>query len=417
MKNKILISISEEQWALKLAKYYDNSYEDLFNTHKIQTFILYVWTQQSVEDIKYWEIILCSDENDLQDKVTNLYSKYEVQYINTFSENLIPLVNHLKDENNEPVTRKKEAFRDKSLQRKFLQDHDPELWIKYISTSPSKVNITSVEEFLWYPFIVKPSSGIQSSGVAILESRKDFEKYLDSYQDFITSFRARGFNNSSLVFEEYIDWEMYSIDYFVDKQWNISVSPPVEVKIGKDIWIDDFMNFVRSFRKEVIKKISQEDLQKFIQSTVDALWIKNTYIHHEFKHTSKWKLKTIEVNGRIWWYRVEMIQEALNFNWLSCTLKSENVSNLENNFSAFLIYPERRWILEWFNEKLFEEISRLPSIYTIRKYDEFLGKEVGLTKQWFTKIAIIKIKNSDTDQFEKDYKFIEDNYKNLTIIK
>ena len=417
MRKKILISLSEEQGALKLAKYYDHSYRDLFNQHEIQTYVLYIWTKPSLEDINYGEIIQCSSENALETKVNTLYSEYEVVYINTFSEKLIPLINRLKKIHNEPITLQHDAFRDKSLQRKFLQDYNSELWIKYISADPSEVDISCIEEFLWYPFIVKPSSGIQSSGVAILEARRDFERYLDSYQDFITSFQARGFNNTSLVFEEYIDWDMYSIDYFVDKKWNISVSPPVEVKIGTDIWIDDFMNYVRSFRKKIIKKIPLEELQVFIISTIKALWIKNSYIHHEFKHTSKWKLKTIEVNGRIWWYRVEMIQEALNFNWLSCTLKSENVSHLENNFSAFLVYPERRWILEWFSEELFEEISKLPSIYTIRKYEEFLGKEVGLTKQGFTKIAIIKIKNSDTAQFEKDYKFIEDNYKNLTIIK
>jgi hypothetical protein len=40
-------------------------------------------------------------------------------------------------------------------------------------------------------------------------------------------------------------------------------------------------------------------LEKFINDTVKACGIRNTFIHHEFKINTKLELKTIELNGRI----------------------------------------------------------------------------------------------------------------------
>jgi hypothetical protein len=114
---------------------------------------------------------------------------------------------------------------------------------------------------------------------------------------------------------------------------------------------------------------------------------------------------------------LEMIQESLNFNWLSCIEWSKQKLELKNNFTSFLVYPERKCILKWFNEVLFSQIKKLESIYFINKIESFIWKEIGLTSEGFTKVAIIKIKNLNTLQFEEDYKFIEKTFKNLLIIE
>jgi len=56
------------------------------------------------------------------------------------------------------------------------------------------------------------------------------------------------------------------------------------------------MNISRNINKEVNNVFNNINLDTFIQDTVKALKIKNTFIHHEFKITSKNKIKTIEVN-------------------------------------------------------------------------------------------------------------------------
>lgn len=416
MKN-IFINICEENLWLHTPKTYLKSYKDLYNKYGIHTYIYYIWSEQSEEEYDFIMAIACQDESDLEKKIQDVSKESEIIYINTFTEWLIELTNTLKKKLWESITTHHEAFRDKSLQRKFLQDYNPELWIKYIQSKPTEINVPEVGEYLWYPYIVKPCSGIQSAWVAIIETQEQLEKYLKEYDIFLERFKERWFTNIDLVFEEFIDGVMYSVDYYVNQKWYVTISQPVHVWLWEDIEINDFMNYVRSFRERKIDDISVIDLNNLIQWSIQALGIKNTFIHHEFKLTSKWKLKTIEINGRIWWYRLEMIQESFNFNWLASTIWKKPSTNIQNNFSSFLIYPDKKCILKWFNEALFSEISSLTSIYFINKINTFIGQEIWLTSQWFTKVAVIKIKNSNSTQFEKDYSFIEKIFKDLLVVE
>jgi hypothetical protein len=59
------------------------------------------------------------------------------------------------------------------------------------------------------------------------------------------------------------------------------------------------MNYSRSITENTDKEIDNGVLLDFIGKNVEATGVKNTFIHHEFKKTSKNKLKTIELNGRI----------------------------------------------------------------------------------------------------------------------
>jgi hypothetical protein len=414
---KVFINICEQGQWISTPKTYLKAYKDLYNSEKIITHIFYIWDMVNNEEYIFLVFHHCSHSKELESEISKLYKNNHVVYINTFTEWLIELTNTVKKNLWEEITKQHECFRDKSLQRKFLQDYNPELAIKYINSTPDAVDIFEIWEYLWYPYIVKPSSWIQSAGVAIITSQKDLEKYMKEYDIFLKKFNARGFNNETLLFEEFIDGRMFSIDYFVDKNWFISMSPPVEVKLGTDIWIDDFMNYARSFRESKISSIDKKQLEDFITWSISALWIKNTFLHHEFKITSTGKLKTIEINGRIGWYRLEMIQESLNYNWLRCVIWWKDDLKLQNNFTSFLVYPEQKCVLKWFNEELFSEIEKLESIYFINKLESFIWKEIWLTSQWFTKVAIIKIKNSDSQRFEEDYSFIEKNFKNLLIIE
>jgi len=415
--DKIFINICEESLWISTPQTYLKSYKNLYEKYNISTYVYYIWEKESNEDFNFLKVFSCKDDNILKLKIQEAYTQYNVVFINTFTEWLIELTNTIKKNLWEDITMHHESFRDKSLQREYLQNYNPDLWIKYLHKKFWEVDADQVENYLWYPYIVKPSSWIQSAGVAVIQSKQELQEYLKKYDIFLDKFKARWFTNSDLVFEEFIDWVMYSVDYYVSQKWDYITSQPVHVWLGEEIEIDDFMNYVRSFRGSKINDIDQRHLSNLIQWSINALGIKNTYIHHEFKLTSKWELKTIEINGRIWGYRLEMIQESFNFNWLSCTMWESPSIDIKNNFSSFLIYPDKKCILKWFNTDIFSEIKKLKSTYFINKIEKFIGQEIGLTSQWFTKVAIIKIKNSDTYQFEQDYSFIQNNFKNLLVVE
>jgi hypothetical protein len=144
--------------------------------------------------------------------------------------------------------------------------------------------------------------------------------------------------------------------------------------------------------------------------------VKNTFIHHEFKKTSKNKLKTIELNGRIWWFRPYLYNVSYSQNLFELIFKSDK-KEFKTNCTAILIYPNRKWILENFNEDLISKTRSLKSFHKDVFYSKLLWKEVWLTSDWFWKVWVIWLINDNFQEFNSDYDFIKKNFFNYTKIK
>ncbi|MGB2110558.1 MAG: ATP-grasp domain-containing protein [Patescibacteria group bacterium] len=52
-------------------------------------------------------------------------------------------------------------------------------------------------------------------------------------------------DTNELIVEEFIDGQLYSIDYFVDQNGDTFISKPVKVKLGIDIDVQDYCNIAR----------------------------------------------------------------------------------------------------------------------------------------------------------------------------
>ncbi len=421
---KILINISEKKLSKTINKEYINAYWDIYNKNKIKTFIFYLW--ENIWDISYekklknmWIFLFdYKDNNSLQKKIVKLKKHYDIVYINTFTEKLIDTTIKLKEILKEPLTANKNIFRNKDIQRKLLLAYNPNITVKFLEKNIENLEIKCIEDFIWYPFVLKPSNWIQSAWVSKINSRDEFEIYKNTYKSFLKNFNQKGYDTNKILVEEFIDWEMYSIDYFVDKKWNITISKPVKVVLWVDIGIDDFQNYSRITSLWVEKELKNKNLKKFISDTVIWTWIKNNFVHHEFKINSKWELKTIELNWRIWWYRAWMMKRSYDINLLEYIIKnySQKEKSLIENNSVIHIYWDKTWILKWFNKKIIEKIENLDSIKQITLLKENIWKEVWLTKDWFSKIIIIKLQNTSYEIFKKDYDFIEKNRKKLLVI-
>jgi len=90
-----------------------------------------------------------------------------------------------------------------------------------------------------------------------------------------------------LIVEEFIDGKMYSVDYYVDFDGNVLMSKPVKVKLGIDVGIDDYCNIARICTEKTQDEFKGKRLKTFVNSTVKATGIRNTFVHHEIKINSK----------------------------------------------------------------------------------------------------------------------------------
>jgi hypothetical protein len=350
-----------------------------------------------------------TDLESLSNKIQKLQTIYDILYIDTLTESLIQQSCTLKKSLKIPVTPQYSLFQNKSEQRILLEKYykKPEVISK--ASKIQELSFVNIKKDIWIPCIIKPPIWIESSWVALVYNKIDLEKYKEDFS-----------HQTFCLVEEYIDGSMHSIDYFVDEKQNIYTSPPIEMYLAQNLEINDFFVYCCKVFKNMQSEIPSWKLRTFITDTVKACCIKNSFIHHEFKQTTKWELKTIEINGRIWGRRLKILREAYGIELYNLLTQKKDLLNINktHNFAAFAIYPPQPWILINYNYKLLEQIRALPSFLSLKIFPErYKNQKIWLTRYGFWNIGMIYLKNINNEQFAEDYHFIEKNYKNLLFLR
>lgn len=404
MRKKI-IHISQ---SLKLTNTYKQAFEELERKYDIE---IILFSQDFSFEIHFLSVIYKNFE-DIYEYIQSkkIYSS-DIIFINTFDELLVEEVNTLRKRLGITTSENISVFRNKSEQRRMLKENFPES-----TTFFKKIDITAQKESLFFPCVIKPINGVQSSWVELLSSYEEYEIYKERSKVLEWNMKERWIWKLDYIIEEYIQWDMYTLNYFVNSQGEIFYTPLVKVLGVQKLWINDFSNYCRISGKKTEKEIPEKKWKEFVEKTVKALELKNTFIHHEFKYTPEKELKTIEINGRIGGYRLEIIRDSYDFNLLSLLFHRSITEWSLTNIATFVVYADRRWILKAFNNTILNQIWKLKSFSRMNIKENMIGKEVWFTKDWFTKLAIFKIENKNFLDFQRDYNFIEDNYKNILIL-
>lgn len=399
-------------------------FRKLHKKHGIYNIIFCKWDpikdDEFIHELEEKWILVFSYHNrkNIAEQVIKLKEKYDILYINTTSELLINLSNYLKKQIGQKTCDNTKMFRNKFIQRELLHKWGCTNGIKFVKGSVKQLNFKTLEKKVGLPCILKPVNGIQSAGVIKINNKEDFSAYKYHFTEFHENCHNRWFESDLIIAEEYIDWEMFSLDYFVSEDGEISIARPVHVELGVELWIDDYFNGIMHHSIAVEEKFEDKEIEEFVHETVKACGIKNTFIHHEFKKTTKGKLKTIEINGRIWGGRVELTNEAYGINLYEFILgKKQARKKLKNNIIKINIYAPFKGTLTWFNEELIQRVKYRPSVYEIEQPQNFIGKKVGLTKDGFIKVITIKLKSENLDEIHRDMKYIKRNYKNFLYIE
>lgn len=392
----------------KIHLYYIQAYREFIKKHNVD---IYVFSQEFLEEDKvciqkysseriFFKSYGHSDE--LFYLVSTLNTQYSIIYINTFSESMIEAVHKIRITLDFPYTQEYTLFRDKMLQRKLLLEKYSEVSIVY--KKGDDICRLWENDFI-FPAILKPRNWVQSQSVQLMSTYTQLQTCIKN----IT-------NINNYILEEYIDGEMYSVDYFVDVDKNFTINQVVSVWLWEKVCIHDYANiFSKLWDKNDIEK---SKLKEFIQKNIEACGLRNTFIHHEFKKNSRWELKTIELNGRIGWYRLEMYMEAYGYNLLNAIFMENNHNMLKNNIATIALYPVEEGILQSYNQVLFSKIKELSSFYSLRIFPKkYVWKYVGHTKNWYGKIGTIRLLHKDMSILEDDIEYIRIHYKDLLIIE
>ncbi|MDP2091303.1 MAG: ATP-grasp domain-containing protein [Candidatus Gracilibacteria bacterium] len=415
--SKFLINISR---GYKMHDYYIVAYTDLYKNHNIKTLVFFDKnlsknTEKHIES-EAFDILYYDSMDDLKKQIIAINKSY-VYYINTFDETLVLPLFELKKELGYTVSEHYEAFRNKNLQRELLLANYPDTSVEYFQIDIETDNSYEYFDKLSFPYVIKPIAGAQSSGVVLIHSKLELDNYLSNIRYLDQNMSDRGIKNIKYLIEEFIDGEMYTVNYFVNTIGEVFYSPIVKVNSSRKIGIDDFSNYVRINGKVIESEISFEDVKIFIEKNIKTFGIRDTFIHHEFKLTSKGVIKNIELNARIGGYRLEMIQNIYGFNLLTMPLKNNLYHNTSLSNAVFVFYPKTTGILKGFNEELLDQIKQLESYSSVRISSQKIGLKVGPTKDGYGSLVALRIKNDDINQFNKDYDFIEGKYNELIVLE
>jgi len=398
--------------------YYEiDIYDKLYRNHNVKNIIFYKWTwykdKEFLEELeeKWVSISSYTSQKNLIQKVKEYQKQWEILYVNTTAELLINTSNRVKKELWQKVSKYPKIFRDKYIQRKLLQENWGKSWIKFFTGTIKELDYDSLIETVGIPFILKPTNWLQSSWVVKINNKEDFSDYKYHFIQFHENCHNRWFESDIIIAEEFIDGKMYSIDYFVSQSGEIIMSKPIWVEMWVDLWIDDYFNAIIHASHDIEKQVDQKILTDFVKDCVQATKIRNTYIHHEFKITSKWEFKTIEMNGRIWGSRVEHMIEAYDMNLYEFILGiDQKEKTLIRNFIKVNIYAHQRWILAGINQELIQKVKIKKSTGKITVAHKKIWEVTWLTKDGFTRIIVIKLRHKNFTTIKKDLQYIKNHY-------
>ena len=410
---KIIIILYNTHHAIQ--KYELQSFIQVYTQHRIKFSLCFKSTcdrnlQQEKLNRLWIELFSYEDDRDLDTHIDTLHKEKSIVFIDTFYESYVDIVHMLREKYGLPFTSQHTLFQDKNLQRNILKESKQKDFL--ITSEKIRIQDTTpfseIEESFNLPVIMKPNTWVGSSKVVKIHSSQDFDAYKNLFLD-----------SWECLVEEYIDGEMYSIDYFVDENQNFYCSPIIEMKLWKDLWVKDFFVYSCSVNNDMSKIIPLDILENMIQDTIKTCGIKNSFIHHEFKYSSQKQLKTIEVNARIWGRRLKILQAgyAVNIYKLMFQKQSFIDAPIQNCFSAFALYPQKTWILKAYNKELLEKIQSLASFQSLDIDNHYVGNKIWLTRDGFWNAGMIYLQHPNKEIFQKDYDFIEKNYCDILILE
>ncbi|HSX07080.1 MAG TPA: ATP-grasp domain-containing protein [Candidatus Saccharimonadia bacterium] len=258
----------------------------------------------------------------------------------------------------------------KALMRDRLHAHNPELVPRYINLGAYNPETLShnVADFE-FPVIVKPNGLYSSLLVSRCNDYAELQACLAKTFELIDEVYARGDGTGvpSVLVEEMIQGDMYSIDAYVDPYGKVYCLPAVQVITAHAIGLPGFY----SYRHIIPTGLSEAELERAYEAardSVKALNLRATSAHIELFHSpSGWKI--IELGPRMGGYREDLYREAYGIDHhyndllVRIGLEPEIPSRVLKHAAGVNIYADEEGIITELSG--IEEARQLPSLVTL----------------------------------------------------
>lgn len=204
---------------------------------------------------------------------------------------------------------------DKLAMRKRFYLYDPSMTPRYkVIHNARKKTIQEIGDDIGFPVIIKPTGLASSLLVTAAYHHDELESSLRRVFRKISKLHreANGRGEPTVLVEQLMDGEMYSVDAHVSSRGAIYFNPFVHVKTGRTIGFDDFFGYQRTTPTRLNKQ-SITDAEEVSTKAIRALGLRSTSAHIELLKTDAgWKI--IEVGPRTGGFRHKMYELSYGIN-------------------------------------------------------------------------------------------------------
>ncbi|NCN25739.1 hypothetical protein COT94_02850 [Candidatus Falkowbacteria bacterium CG10_big_fil_rev_8_21_14_0_10_37_14] len=197
----------------------------------------------------------------------------------------------------------------KIAMRQKLESYDANITPKFMDVRDAKkATIQEIITKLNFPIVVKPANLSMSLLVSFVSNETELNTVLRQTFKNIAGIYQENYRREapSVLVEQFMAGEMYSIDVYIDMCGRIKYCPFVEVKTGRSVGFDDFFGYCL-ITPALSNKALATAARAVAAQGIKALGLFNTTAHIELMSTAN-GFKIIEVGARVGGYRHKMYQ-------------------------------------------------------------------------------------------------------------
>ena len=261
----------------------------------------------------------------------------------------------------------------KAKMRDMLGSYNSELVPKVQEVMDSSENeVQKVLTSLQFPVIVKPTGLASSILVTKAHDEKELRKMLKKSFSMITRLyrRDRGRGKPSMIVEEFIEGDMYTVDAYVNESGKVWQLPLLRARTAYAAGLEGF----NIYKEDSHLELTPDEIaagHKAAEQAVHALELRSSVAHIELYHTtSGWKI--IELGARAGGQRQDIydaaytIDHAYNELLLKIGLQPEITHVPVAYVTTFNLFVEKEGILREIEG--LEQVKQVPSLYKLEVF-------------------------------------------------
>lgn len=361
------------------------------------------------------DIVISCDVNSLSSLTKSLLPfEGQILAITTRGESHIPLLQKVIPQlpyNLAPTVKSLEWATNKTSMRKMFENYDKTITPAFtIVHESSKATFKEIEEKVGFPVVVKPAGLAESLLVSICFHQEELEEILHStFRKIQTIYKeSNGRGDPTILVEQFMEGEMYSIDGYINSIGVISYCPMVQIKTGRSIGFDDFFGYQR-ITPTTLKKETIAQAEEVATKGAHALKLRNSTLHIELLQTNNgWKI--IEIGPRAGGYRHSMYSKSFGINhtmndiFIRMGKKVVIPKKALGNTAVLLFYAQKEGFLTKLNgTKKAQELKSFCEIVMNKK----IGDRCKFAKNGGKSVFNITLFNKDRSKLLADIRRLE----------